>query len=190
MKSFTKILTESKKQYAFRVKLAVGCSKDDLADLKSALDKYKVAAMSEPKITPIIATHMDFPHLNNVDVTIIDILTDYPANPVQIREIIRDTMKIAETHIMVTSPQSDEDAKPVEPKKGVSVIDKPYEDEKKRFDILGELKKVLDDHETRKFEFAAKSDAKPNSTNELPQNNTSIMGTLKNKKPLPTGRNK
>lgn len=115
MKSFAKFLTESKKQYAFRVKLACECSKEQLAEVKSALDKYKVAAMSEPKETPIAETHIGFEHLKNVRISIIDILTDYPANPVQIREAIRDAMRISEALIMVTTPGQEANALPIVP---------------------------------------------------------------------------
>jgi predicted protein tyrosine phosphatase len=52
--------------------------------------------MSEPKQSPIAETHTNFEHLKNVRITTLDILTDYPANPVQIREMIRDSMKISE----------------------------------------------------------------------------------------------
>ena len=115
MKSFAKFLTENKKQYAFRVKLACECTKDQLAELKVALDKYKVAAMSEPKSGPIAETHTNFEHLKNVRITTLDILTDYPANPVQIREMVRDSMKISEAYIMVTTPGEEANALPIAP---------------------------------------------------------------------------
>lgn len=115
MKSFTKFLMENKKQYAFRVKLACECTKDQLAELKFALDKYKVAAISEPKSSPIAEKHTNFEHLKNVRITTLDILTDYPANPIQIREMIRDSMKISEAYIMVTTPGEEANALPIAP---------------------------------------------------------------------------
>jgi hypothetical protein len=174
MKSFAEILTESKKQYAFRIKLACECSKEQLADLKTALDKYSVAAISQPKETPVAKEHLGFEHIKNTRISIIDVLLDYPCNPVQVREIVRDSMGIAESHIMVTNTQQEEDALPIVPETE-AVLDKDYTDGKK-FDLLADLKDMLDKAETRKFEFAAKSDAKGNTTNDLPQNNKSVMG--------------
>lgn len=186
MKLFAEFLTESKKQYAFRIKLACECDKTRMAELKNALDKYKVSAMTEPKKTPIAKTHMDFPHLKNIEVTVIDVLTDYPANPVQIREMIRDMMGIDETHIMVTSPQSDEDAMPVpmqNDKEALLATDYPTE---KKSNILADLKKVLDDHESRKYEFAAKSEADGKTTNDLPTGDKSPIGSKRTN--VPKGR--
>ena len=115
MKSFTEFLMESKKQYAFRIKLACECSVDQMTVLKSALDKYKVAAMSEPRETPIAETHSNFEHLKNFKVSTIDLLVDYPANPVQIREMIRDALDISEAYIMVMSAGEEANAMPVVP---------------------------------------------------------------------------
>ena len=182
MKPFAKFLTESKKQYAFRVKLACECSADQLADLKTALDKYSVAAMSQPKETPIAETHANFPHLKNVKLTIIDILTDYPANPVQIREMVRDVLAIAESHIMVTNAQQEADALPVPPVGDEPILTKEYE---KSVDpsILVDLKKILDSHESRKYEFAANTDAKGDTTNDIPQYDKSVLGSHKTTTP-------
>jgi hypothetical protein len=71
--------------------------------------------MSEPKQTPIAETHTNFEHLKNVRITTLDILTDYPANPVQIREMIRDSMKISEAYIMVSTPGEEANALPIAP---------------------------------------------------------------------------
>jgi len=115
MISFKQFLSESKKQYAFRIKLACDCTKEQLAELRVALDKYKVAAISEVKETPIAETHAGFEHLKNVRVSIVDLLTDYPCNPVQVREAVRDSMKIPEQYIMVSTPGQEANALPVLP---------------------------------------------------------------------------
>ena len=115
MKSFTEFLTESKKQYAFRIKLACDCSAEQLSELRTALNKYKLSAMSEVKSTPIAETHENFEHLKNFKLNIIDVLVDYPANPVQIREMVRDSLKISEAYIMVMSPGEEANALPVAP---------------------------------------------------------------------------
>ena len=177
MKSFSEFLMESKKQYAFRVKLACECSKEDMAALKTALDKYKVSAISEPKNLPIAETHRGFEHLKNVEMTIIDILTDYPANPVQIREMIRDTLGVAESHIMVTTPGEEANALPVVQHKE-AVLDKDYEDAKEK-SVLVDLDAALKDHKSIEYPFAAKTDAKGKTTNDLPTGDVSPVGTKK-----------
>jgi hypothetical protein len=144
MKSFIDFFMEGKKQYAFRVKLACECSKDQLTALKTALDKYKVAAISEPKNLPIADTHTGFEHLKNIEVSIIDILTDYPVNPVQIREMIRSTLGIPESHIMVRTPGEEANALPVVPEKQ-AVIDKDYETSKQK-SMLVDLDALFKDH--------------------------------------------
>ena len=70
MSLFSQYLAESKKQYAFRIKLACECSKEQMAKLKEVMDKYDVAAISEPKVTPIAETHTGFEHLKNVSLSI------------------------------------------------------------------------------------------------------------------------
>lgn len=177
MKSFSEFLMESKKQYAFRVKLACECSKEDMAALKTALDKYKVAAISEPKNLPIAETHAGFEHLKNVELTIIDILTDYPANPVQIREMIRDTLGIAESHIMVRTPGEEANAMPVVQQKE-AVLDKDYEKAKEK-SMLADLDAIFKDHESIEYPFAEKTDAKGKTTNDLPTGDVSPVGTKK-----------
>ena len=177
MKSFSKFLMESKKQYAFRVKLACECSKEQLAALKTALDKYKVSAISEPKSTPIATSHSGFEHLNNVELTIIDILTDYPANAVQIREMIRDSLGIPESHIMVRTPGEEANALPVVQQKE-AVLDKDYEKSKDP-SMLVDLDSLFKDHKSIEYPFAAKSDATVKSSNDMPTGTVSPVGSRK-----------
>ena len=177
MKSFSEFLMESKKQYAFRVKLACECSKEDMAALKVALDKYKVAAISEPKGLPIATTHSGFEHLTNIPITIIDILTDYPANPVQIREMIRDTMGVAESHIMVRTPGEEANAMPVVQQKE-AVLDKDYEKAKEK-SMLVDLDAVFKDHESIEYPFAAETEADGKTTESLPVGKDSPIGSKK-----------
>jgi hypothetical protein len=205
MKSFAEFLMESKKQYAFRVKLACECTNEQMAALKTALDKYRLSAISEPKETPIAETHRGFEHLKNVKVSIIDVMVDYPANPVQIREMVRDSMNIAESHIMVLSPGEEANALPVAPiNKGKALLDTPElsppdpkaQDEvglKKLASLLKELNK--DKHGGIQYkgvndEIQAKSPykEKPAKFNtDLPVGDKSPMGNRKQSN-LRTGR--
>ena len=63
MKSFTEYLTESKKVYEFKIKVAGECPKDCASQVKKALAQYKVEKCSAGKSTPIQETQEEFPGL-------------------------------------------------------------------------------------------------------------------------------
>jgi hypothetical protein len=197
MKSFAQFLTESKKQYAFRIKLACDCDKEKMENIKTALDKYRVSAISEPKSTPVAEKHRGFEHLKNVSINIIDILTDYPCSPVQIREIVRDCLSIPESHIMVTSPGEEANALPVaavNDKKALldteelSPADPKVQDmvgDKKVASLLADLAKVKHGGEQYKGVNDAIQAKTPyrekaaKTTNDLPAGNKSMIGHRK-----------
>ena len=78
MGDFTKYLTESQKQYEFRVKIAGELDKGFGAKLEQALQKFEVAKISAGKTTPIQETPLDFPSMKNTSVTIYEVTTNYP----------------------------------------------------------------------------------------------------------------
>lgn len=78
MKSFADYLTEGKKTYSFRIKVAGDLAEDFQDRLKAALEKYSIATMSKGKKTPIQEAHMDFPGLKNTHVTTFDVEVYYP----------------------------------------------------------------------------------------------------------------
>jgi hypothetical protein len=179
MVSFKAFLAESKKQYSFRVKVACECNKENLATLNTALSKYELAAISEVKETPIAETHAGFEHLKNIKLSILDVLINYPANPIQIRDIIRDAMGVTNADVMVTTPGEDANVMPVPPQQ---VLGKDYPTEKK-LNVLSDLDSALKDHKSTEFEFAAKLDAKGKTTNDLPTGTVSPVGSKQNKVP-------
>lgn len=78
MKSFSQYLTESKKTYAFKIKVAGDLTEDFNQKLKGALEKFKVTSISNGKRTPIQNVPLDFPTLKNTNVTIFDLEISYP----------------------------------------------------------------------------------------------------------------
>ncbi len=78
MKSFTQYLTESKKTYAFKVKVAGDLAEDFNDKLKGALEKFAIVNMSKGKRTPIQDAPLDFPAMKNTNVTIYDLEITYP----------------------------------------------------------------------------------------------------------------
>lgn len=78
MKSFQEYLTESKKTYAFRIKVAGDLSEDFNSKLKSAMEKFAVVKMSSGKRTPVQEVPLDFPQLKNTNVTVFEVEVSYP----------------------------------------------------------------------------------------------------------------
>jgi hypothetical protein len=81
MKSFTEYLTESKKTYEFKIKVAGDLKETFQAELKSAMEKFAVASLSTGKRTPIQEVPLDFPTLKNANVTVFDLAVHYPTTP-------------------------------------------------------------------------------------------------------------
>jgi hypothetical protein len=78
MKRFTEYLAESKKTYAFKVKVAGDLKDDFQSHLKAVLEKFSVANMSAGKRTPIQETPLDFPDSKFAHVTTFDVELHYP----------------------------------------------------------------------------------------------------------------
>lgn len=81
MKSFKDYLIESveEKKYAFKIKIAGDLPEHVEDTMKAALDKYKVSSFAKGKTTPIQPKLLDFPTLENTQMTIFDVELDYPA---------------------------------------------------------------------------------------------------------------
>jgi hypothetical protein len=101
MKSFKEYLTESKKVYEFKVKIAGDCPKDCSAKIKEALAQFSVASCSGGKSTPIQESNVDFPELKNIGMTVFDVCTHYPATSLQVRDAVSASLKKTLSEIRV-----------------------------------------------------------------------------------------
>jgi hypothetical protein len=81
MKSFKEYLVESKKTYAFKVKVAGDLVEDFDSKLKMAMEKFSVIKVSSGKRTPIRDVPLDFPDMKNTSVTVYDVEVNYPTTP-------------------------------------------------------------------------------------------------------------
>lgn len=81
MKSFTEYLTESKKTYEFKIKVAGDLSEDFSSELNTAMEKFSVVKLGKGKRTPIQDVPLDFPNLKNSHVTVFDLECHYPTTP-------------------------------------------------------------------------------------------------------------
>ncbi len=78
MKSFNEYLTESKKTYEFKVKIAGDLAEGFKDKLKGAMERYSVVKMDNGKRLPIAERHLDFPELENTNVTVFNVEIAYP----------------------------------------------------------------------------------------------------------------
>ena len=101
MKSFKEYLTESKKVYEFKVKIAGEVPKNFVSSIKSALAPYKVESCSAGKSTPIQEAQEEFPSLKNVEITLFDVTTSYPVTSIQVKSLIAEAASIPNLNVIV-----------------------------------------------------------------------------------------
>lgn len=101
MRSFTQILNEAKKPYPFKIGIA-GELPEGFADhLETALKKFGVSSLTSGKTTPIQERPLDFPQLQNMEVTYFDAEIDYPTTPQVLRSYLGTFCSVTEACIMV-----------------------------------------------------------------------------------------
>ncbi len=144
MKSFKEYLTESKKVYEFKIKLA-GDYKKAGELIKSALSQYKVESCSAGKRLPIAETHADFPHVTNTNVTMFDVCTSYPVTSQQVRALIAEKCRCPIDSVRVRNlaeAQEDELNHAHDEKSGEALLNKDYETESAGQKLVGEKQKM------------------------------------------------
>ena len=186
MRSFAEYLTESAKQYMFRVRLACDCDSALIGKLKKALDKYGVDDVSEPKRLPITQKAYGFEHLENPEIHIVDVVTNYPCTPQQLSAVFNE-IGVPASMVMVTTPNQEVIISPIanEAGEGKAILDKDLP--KSTYpQMLADLENAIANKETKyQYTYAAKKTSSAKTTNDIPQNNTSPVGTRQNKIPNP-----
>ena len=84
MKTFREYLAECKKLYSFKIKVAGELPENFESDIKERLEKYKVITFEKMSTTPVQKVPLDFPHLENKEVTIYDVVLEYPVTSPEI----------------------------------------------------------------------------------------------------------
>jgi|TARA_B110000977_G_C10948629_1_gene443804 hypothetical protein len=101
MKSFEQYLTESKKTYEFNIGVA-GELPDGFEDmLETSLKKFNIVNMSAGKRTPIQERPLDFPRLQNCEVTFFEVEVDYPTTPQVLQEYVGTCCGIDQAYVIV-----------------------------------------------------------------------------------------
>ena len=101
MKSFKEYLTESKKVYEFKLKVAGQVPKDFVSQVKAALAPYKLESCSSGKGTPIQEAQEEFPSLKNIEITVYDVVTSYPATSLQVKSLVAEAAGIPNLNLVV-----------------------------------------------------------------------------------------
>jgi hypothetical protein len=90
MKTFKEYLAESKKVYSFKVKMAGELPENFQKNLKSHLSACGVMTLEKVATTPIQESPLDFPELKNMEVTVFEIVLEYPTTAPQLSVALKE----------------------------------------------------------------------------------------------------
>lgn len=133
MKSFKEHLTESKKQYDFRIKIAGDMSAEKEDTMKRLLGRFtnenNLTGFKKSK-TPIQALPLDFPQVKNCEVNIYEITLDFPTTQYELTEYLAAELGIGKQYLVVRSPfEPTEEYQNVTPKReGALLADSEYKE--------------------------------------------------------------
>ena len=179
MKSLKDYIVESKKTYAFKVKVAGDLPDGFESTLKTAMERFSVASMSKGKRTPITEKPLDFPQLTNTHVNVFDVEVHYPTTPQVLETYIcqtcsctSDRCRVYAANQVAEQHQEEENRKEAEKKPLIGQCDPPPANHQ---DLVGDkkissfLKDLAADSKTR----AAKDQPKEKAT-PMPEPGASI----------------
>ena len=104
MKSFKEYLTESKKTYDFKIKIAGDLPEGADKMMKTALEKYGVEAHKKLASTMVQEHPLDFPQLKNMSVTVFETSLNYPTSQEVLRDYLCDYLDINHQNLKVKKP--------------------------------------------------------------------------------------
>ena len=185
MKSFKDYLTESKKTYPFKVKIAGDFSSDQEQTLKGLLDKFSVLEFKKTGKTPVQALPLDFPRLRNAEVNVFEVILDYPVASWELQNYLGNGVRILESDIVVRRPgePSEQYQEPQEKREGALLNDSEYKespnvDSKEYYgtEYNASLIKTLNDDLKAQRKIQGQqipTEGKGETSNDLPQGTTS-----------------
>ena len=130
MKNFKEYLSESKRQYDFRVKVAGDFTTEQETKMKTLLDRFTVDKFKKVGKTPIQELPLDFPQVKNCEVSIYEVVLNYPTTSHELTELLANDLGIGRKHVVVRSPvePSEEYQQPIEPREGALLNDPDYKE--------------------------------------------------------------
>ena len=90
MKTFREYLAESKKVYSFKIKIAGEVPENFEKNCKERLDSCRVVSFNKVAETPIQAVPLDFPEVANSEVTIYEVVCEYPITAPEIASFLKE----------------------------------------------------------------------------------------------------
>ena len=105
-----KYLAESKKTYEFKIGVAGEVPEGFEDKLETSLQKFSVANMSNGKKTPIQERPLDFPQLQNMEVTYWEVEVNYPTTQGVLQEYVGKCCGIEQSHIIVRNANEPQEA--------------------------------------------------------------------------------
>ena len=130
MKTFKEYLSESKKQYDFRVKVAGDFTTEQEDTLKTLLGRYSLSGFKKTAKTPIQQLPLDFPQVKNCEVSIYEVSVDYPTTQHELTEYLTAELGVNKQNLVVRKPgePTEEYQTPVEPREGALLDDPDYKE--------------------------------------------------------------
>lgn len=104
MKNFKEYLSESKKQYPFKIKVAGEFSKEQEKTLESLLGRYAVVKFKKSTTTPVQELPLDFPQVKNCEVHIYEVTLDYPSTQFELTEYLTTGLSVNKQNLVVRRP--------------------------------------------------------------------------------------
>ena len=101
MRSFKELLTESKKTYQFKIGVAGHLQEGFEDTLETIFKKYGANSLTSGKKTPIQERPLDFPQLQNMEVTYFELAVEYPTTSQVLQVYVAQCCNIAQSHIIV-----------------------------------------------------------------------------------------
>lgn len=182
MKSFHHYLTESVKQYEYRIKIAGELDPAMLEELEKMMAKYDIVKMSSPKKTPVMTSPAGFPELKNEEVHIIDVIFNYPPVETEVVQMWKRLGGNPNYIRLMTKSYDDSVSAECDSKEESPVLEKDYPESTAA--PASPEDAIQNSAKGAKFEIAGGKTAAAETTNDLPQGTKSpIPGT--NQKPVP-----
>lgn len=182
MKTLKDYLAESKKTYAFKIGIAGDLPENVDSRLKTALEKYSVASFKKSSSTPIQERPLDFPQLQNMNVTFFEVEIRYPTTEAVLQEYLGGSCGVSRSHLIVRNPAApaEQEAEIKEAGAYESILTKEdmggpsaQQDvgQSRVMDLLKELEAARKDRPDR-----AESGFKLETSKPEPQNSKSVVG--------------
>jgi hypothetical protein len=189
MKTFKDYLTENKKVYDFKIKIAGSLDAGYDTFLKQILEKFSVSSFKKAGTSPIQSLPLDFPTIRNTEVNVYEVALDYPTTTQELHEYIAASCKLGNSYVVVRKPGEPSEAyqATTEKREGALLQDSNYTEVAKvnhneyyGTEFNNSLVKTLNDElkanrKQRGEVIPTTSESK--TTNDQPQNNKSPVGS-------------